>query len=998
MSPGQAWNEDNLSERPAIELLQKLGYRFVEPADLDGERESHKDVVLRGRLRAALLKLNPWLSEDTLHKAVRAVTSGEAASLIEANQAVHTILTRGKSLGQDRGEGKKSYDVRYVDFEHPGENDLVVTRQYRIKGAEKTIVPDVVVFVNGIPLAVIECKSPTIGDRWRAEALDQLLRYQDAAHGAPRLFETAQILVGTCYVSAVYGTVGTPARFYAEWKEPYPRTSKRVARDLGREASAQDVLLYGLLAPENLLDVVQSFVVFEKDPSTHRLLRKVARYQQFRAVNEAIARVREAKTPAERGGVVWHTQGSGKSLTMLWLAAKLRRDPLHQNPTIVVVTDRVDLDEQITGTFERCGFPNPIPAEKADHLRDLLEGSVGVTVTTTVHKFRDLLEEIEGERRKAQDPGPLNAAPNTFVLVDEAHRTQYGTFAANMRRALPNACFFGFSGTPIDRKDRSTLRTFGPYIDTYTIQQAVADGATVPIFYESRMPDLRVLGQSLDRLFDRLFADRSQEEREAIKQKYATPETIAAAPSRIRAICVDLVEHYASYIQPNGFKAQVVAVSREAAIAYKEKLDELGAPPSEVVLSVSAKEPHLAKYRRTDEQRREIIARFLDPRDPLAILVVCEMLLTGFDAPIEQVLYLDANLREHTLLQAIARVNRTAERKDYGLVVDYWGVSGKLQEALDIFAPKDVKGAMTPKSDEVPRLQGRHAAVLRFFLRVADRDDLEACIAVLSPEDARAEFDLAFRRFAQSLDLMLPEPRALPYVDDLRWLGKIRKAAAARYRDSALDVSDAGAKVKKLIEESVAADGVQVLVQRVSLFSKDFDEKLAALKGDDAKASEMEHAIVDEIHVKLDENPVLYTSFRERLTRIVEDGKARRIDEATRLAQLQALRGDMGAPAERFGLSPTGCAIYGLLQEDKPMKIAEPRGPGYDPASKELASLIDDVVERTASIVDWVQKDDVQREMRRQIKRQLGAAGVQGERAEALARAIVDLARARKGR
>jgi type I restriction enzyme, R subunit len=996
---GRDWNEKSLTEDPAVDVLVKLGYRCSTPDDLQGERESLKDVVLVPRLTAALRKLNPWLSGDTLQKAVRAVTSVQAEGLIEANRDLHTTITLGKSFEQDRGKGKKSQDVRYIDFGDPFANDLLVARQYLVKGGRKTIRPDFVVFVNGIPLAVIECKSPTVGNGWRGEAVHQILRYQDKGQGADRLFYTVQIVVATCYLDAVYGTVGTPPRFFAQWKDPYPRTLRNLRRDLHREPTAQDILLYGLFAPENLLDAVRTFVVFEKEQTSHKLVKKLCRYQQFRAVNAAMNRVRTAKTPSARGGVVWHTQGSGKSLTMLWLALKLRRDPLHENPTIVIVADRVDLDDQITGTFERCGFPNPVAAANAADLRALLCGPPGVTVTTTVQKFRELMADMEGERGEG---AVLNPAPNVFVFIDEAHRTQYGVFAANMRAALPNACFFGFSGTPIDRKDRSTLRTFGPYIDTYTIRQAVADGATVPIFYESRLPKLRIVGASIDRVFERVFADRSKAEREAIKQKYATEESIAGAPRRIEAICLDLVDHYTSFIRPGGFKAQVVAVSREAAVTYAEKLKELHGPPSEVVIS-SAKDdpPSLAEHGMTDDERRKLIDRFLDPKDPLAILVVCDMLLTGFDAPIEQVMYLDKPLREHTLLQAIARVNRTAEGKDYGLVVDYWGVSGRLQEALDIFSPEDVKGAMTPKSDELPRLQGRHAAAMRLFLRVQDKDDLEACLAVLAPEDVRMELDVAFRRFTRSLDMLLPDPRALSYVDDLRWLAKVRKAAAARFRDERLDISDCGAKVKRLIEESVAVEGMDILVQRVSLFSKDFDEKLAALKSDDAKASEMEHAILDEIHVKLDENPAYYTSLHKRLTQIIEDRKAQRIDEAKQLALLDTLvkeaRGQ-GQAAEQLGLSPTAYAIYGVLREAKPATAAAPDGPTYDPTSKELASLIEETVEGCTHIVDWVQKDDVQREMRRQIKRKLGEAGVTGTKADDLAKNIVELAKARMGR
>ncbi len=1009
--PGKGWNEANLSEHPAVRQLVALGYTFVAAETLEAERESLKEVVLTKRLAGALKRLNPWLSDDNVHKAVRAVTAVQASSLIEASQEAYTTLTLGKSFEQDRGEGKKSHDVRYIDFDDPAKNELLVTRQYKVKGAKKHIIPDVVLFVNGIPIAIVECKSPTLGEGWKAEALDQFSRYQELEDryrelGAPKLFETMQVLVATCGHAACYGTATTPHRFYAEWKHPYPRTIDQLEADLGHKPLPQDVLFEGMLSPANLLDLVRSFVVFERDASTGRTVRKLCRYQQFIAVNKAVRRARTAKKPTERGGVVWHTQGSGKSLTMLWLALKLRRDAKHDNPTIVIVTDRVDLDEQITKTFLACGVPNPERAESVREMRELLSGPTGKTVMTTVQKFQELAGVADPKRRSAREEHPvLSMAENIFVLVDEAHRSQYGGLSANLRQALPNACLFGFTGTPIDKKDRSTLQTFGSYIDTYTIEQAVADGATVPIFYEGRLPELRIIGNTLDAIFDRVFADRSDEEREAIKKKYANEVSIATAPKRVEAICLDIIDHFTRFIQPNKFKAQVVTCSREAACLYKETLDRLNAPQSAIIISGSNKDDErLVRHHTSEDERKALInEHFLKPADPLSILVVCDMLLTGFDAPVEQVMYLDAPLREHTLLQAIARVNRTADRKDYGLIVDYWGVSEALQEALAIFAPSDVKGAMTPRGDELPRLQARHAGALRFFVRVKDKDDLDACLAVLEPEDVRAQFDEAFKKFSQSLDMMLPDPRALPYVADARWLGKIRATAAAKYRDDKLDISDCGAKVRKLIEEAVIAEGIQVLVKQVSLFTPEFEDKLKALKSDDARASEMEHAIRHEIHVKLEENPAFFTSLRERLEQLIEDRKAKRIDAAQQLKLFEVLTKEMRGhadAAEKLGLSETGFAIYGLLRGADPMPLAEPKGAPYgakpDEAKTALASVLEEQLEPQVSIVDWAQKDDVQREMRRLIKRQLRAANFAADKIDATAEIIVDLMKRRR--
>jgi type I restriction enzyme R subunit len=431
MTPhGRDWNEINLSENPAVELLEKLGFTYVAPEVLEAERETLKETVVVGRLAKALKKLNPWISDDNARKVARSVANVPAASLIEASEKVYTTLTYGVGVEQD---GEPTRNVRFFDFERPANNEWIVTRQYTVKGVKKHCRPDVVLLANGIPLAVIECKSPTLGEGWKLEAIDQLTRYQEQDDkyrelGIPRLFETAQVLVATCGQAAAYGTTTTPHRFFAEWKTPWPLTTPRLRDLLGREPTIQDVTIAGLLAPANLLDLMRNFVVFERDAATGRTIRKLCRYQQFMAVNKAIERAGRAKTPSDRGGVVWHTQGSGKSLTMLWLALKLRRDPLHENPTLVIVTDRKDLDEQITKTFVACGFPNPEQAESVRDLRALLSGPPGKTVLTTVQKFQELAGPGNGgKKRVTREEFPtLNEARNIFVLTDEAHRTQYG--------------------------------------------------------------------------------------------------------------------------------------------------------------------------------------------------------------------------------------------------------------------------------------------------------------------------------------------------------------------------------------------------------------------------------------------------------------------------------------------------------------------------------------------------------------------------------------------
>jgi len=966
----QDWNEKSLVEDRIIAQLQKLGYTYIHGSYLEGERQTLRDVVLQERLSDAIKRINPWISDDNLRRVVRDITHIEAASLMEANEAIHENIVHYMSIEQDLGRGKKNQTVRLIDFDNIDNNEFLVVNQFKVSGLTDNIIPDVVLFVNGLPVVVIECKSPFVTSPI-AQAVKQLERYQAEAE---RLFYYNQILIATCGQQAKYATVGAKLRHYGEWKDPYPMTLS----DLGSEVNPQDILVAGMLTKRNLLDLIQNFIVFEAEGG--RTIKKLARYQQFRAVNKAMERIVRAESLADRGGVVWHTQGSGKSLTMLYLAVKLRRQPELQNPTIVVVTDRKDLDAQITSTFRRCGFPNPQHAESVKELRELLRNGRGRTIMTTIQKF----QEAEAEEDKV-----LSTDPSIFVLVDESHRTQYKDLAANMRTALPNACYLGFTGTPIDKKDKSTRRTFGPYIDTYTIQQAVEDGATVPILYESRMPDLQVEGHSLDALFDRMFANYDEEDRERIKKRYATVEAITGAPQRIEAICLDIIDHYEKHIAPNGFKAQIVAINRETAILYKETLDKLNAPESVVIISANNNDDeHMKQYHLSEQQQKRYIERFRDPDDPLKFIIVCDMLLTGFDAPIEQVMYLDKPLKEHNLLQAIARVNRTYEGKHYGLIVDYFGVSAFLKQALDIFHEKDVKDVMVPVESELPRLQSRHRAVMRFFDHV-DKNNLDACIKALEPEDVRVEFDQAFKRFAESMDLVMPSPLANPYREDLKFLGKVRLAAKRRFRDEELDISDCGAKVRQLIEEHVRATAIEVLHEPIDILSSRFSEYVESMTSDEAKASEMEHAIRHEIRVKFDENPVHYTSLREKLEQLISAWKEKRIETAQLVLQLQELiRKDIQEydAAQQFG---------GMVREQRPFyDLMRSELPDFgDEQLKDLTEILVEQVSTLQTIRDWTTKEDVQREMRARIKRQLRAANCPREKLDYIAQQIMNLAK-----
>jgi type I restriction enzyme, R subunit len=968
------WNEKTLVENRFINQLKDLGYEHIHGPVLDIERETLGEVVLKGRLIEAIQKLNPWVSENNLNKIVRSITHIQTTSLMEANQSFNENLINMISIQQDLGKGKKNQTVKLIDFERPENNEFLVIDQFTISNARGIIRPDLIIFVNGLPLVVIECKSPTLSpDEQIGQGVKQLLRYQDQSE---QLFNYNQILIATSNDRAKVGTIGARVQHYGEWKDPYPRT----VAEIGNNPSAQDILVAGLLPKENLLDLIQNFIVYE--PVEGRTIKKLARYQQYRAVNKAIDRILHADDSKNRGGVVWHTQGSGKSLTMVFLAVKLRRIKELKNPTIVIVTDRKDLDDQITNTFRRCGFPNPQQAASVAKLKDLLQLGSGTTVMTLVQKFQEDAEKNEYPE--------LTKAENIFVMVDESHRTQYSGLAMNMRIAMPNACYLGFTGTPIDKEDKSTIRTFGTYIDKYTIEQAVEDGATVPIFYEARMVELHVQGDSLDDLFDRRFRDYGEEDRERIKKSYVTEEAIISSPKRIRRIALDMIQHFETHIKPNGFKAQVVAVTREAAVTYKEMFDELSDYESKVIISGGHNdEERMKKHHLSKDEEKKIIERFKKPmsEDSLSFIIVCDKLLTGFDAPIEQVMYLDKPLKEHNLLQAIARTNRTYDKKTYGLLVDYFGVSRFLEQALGIFAKQDIKGALQSIDSEIPRLQSRHRSAMRFFEYVK-KNDLEGCIQVLEPEDVRNEFDTAFKKFSESMDMILPNPKGKQYLNDLKFLGKVRQLAKSRYRIlDGMDISDCGQKVKELIEEYLYATNIEVLHEPVNILSNKFEKRLEETTTPEAKAAEMEHAIRHEIKVKIDENPVLYTSIKERLEELIQRRKDRQMTIEELLEEYREMVHEMRNTAQKsqeHGFSKEQYPFFQLLEQQLPDEQDKE-------ALKELTHIITEDIQGQA-VIEWTEKEDVKREMRKKIKRQLRASKCPKDKIEGLTQQLMDLA------
>ncbi|MCZ4558172.1 HsdR family type I site-specific deoxyribonuclease [Rhodococcus maanshanensis] len=1055
MSSGAEYSE---SEKPLLDQLAGLGWSHIEGSKSEAAitgRESFRESVIESRLQKALRRINPgpndqpWFDDSRLSEAISALTRTETGKLIEINERMTERILEGVSVaGLPDWDQGRSQRIKFIEFDHPERNDFLAVSQFRVDEpggqAKKFVMPDVVLFVNGIPLVVIECKSPYVTDPM-AEGINQLRRYANqrdfgAPEGNERLFWTNQFVVSTYGDKARVGTFTSEAEHFLEWKDAAPLTRDQLADQLGKSAAeltGQELLVAGMLTPANLLDIVRHFTLFTE--AGGKRIKLVARYQQYRAVLKALTRLRTGKTRKadgehdHRGGLVWHTQGSGKSLTMVFLVRAMRSDRSLRAFKVVVITDRTDLEKQLAATARLSG-ETVQRARKSAKLRTMLTEHGPALVFAMIHKYRDTDTSRPAEQGLAGDEGVeafgvLNADESIVILVDEAHRSQTSALHANLMASLPNAAKIGFTGTPIMREGKKrTESIFGEFIDKYTIRQAEADGAVVPILYEGRTAKGAVAGGSdLDELFEDMFADLTDAELEELKARYATTGSVIEAPKLIAAKAKSMLWHYVSTVMPSGFKAQVTASSRLATVRYRDALLEAR---DDLVTQIEALPEHLrhpdpaiaADLERLD-RKTQVLVRAADQLDllkaldfvpvissnnnddptwaqwtdkarqdaviedfkkklglpgekssPVAFLIVRTMLLTGFDAPIEQVLYLDRSIQDAELLQAIARVNRTATGKSIGLLVDYYGVGAHLQKALKAYAPEDAEdaiGALASIKDELPKLRDRHARVIAIFAQAGidtfDTDqDVESCVQVLSDEALRARFGALLKQFLSTMDTVMPRPEALPFAKDAKRLGIISLAARRRYRDDGLgdfDSSLYGEKVRKLIDEHVTALDIATKIPPVSITDPDFLAKVQGLTSDKAKASEMEHALRYHIRKHFDEDPARFTKLSERLDDILQNLTGQWDQLALALTTL--LDEAQSEPDNAVHDDPLVARFYGLLEAEFATDANLPEEVRLDIVH--LAQDIAVAVEENTSIVRFWHNPHAQVTLRNQL-------------------------------
>ncbi len=954
-------NEEHYVENPFLAHLQGLGWEIYrqnkdDPEDVkqiisfkgSGEpvygesikfRESFREVILEDVLRKSINRINPWIEEDQINEVVRRIITPNANSLLEANREIHDLLLENISVSENRKTGEKSPSIYLIDFKNPEKNSFIAISQFKVNipGTEKHIIPDIVLFINGLPLIVVECKSPAIADPI-TEAITQLMRYSNrrgSKEGNEKLFWYDLFMIATSRQKAKYGTITADYEHFVEWKDPYPYSLSDINPE--KNVTSQDVLVQGMLSKENLLDILHNFTLFKEDPEKG-LIKIVPRYQQFRAVKKIIKRLKEKKTPEGKGGIIWHTQGSGKSLTMMFTVRAMYHDKELEDFKIVFVTDRRALERQLKETSKSIGFTVNV-ANSIPELKNLLKTNTPDLVMAIVHKFQE--RDLE-----TQFP-VLNESEKILVMIDEAHRTQYKHLGANLRRALPNSIKIAYTGTPIEK----TEITFGEYIDKYTIKQSVEDGVTVEIVYEGRAHVGEIKSEEeLDKKFVDIFSEVSKDERKLIMGRY-TWQAYLEHERVIKAKAKDMIEHYLTHVFPNRFKAQVVAVSRLAAIRYrnalkealKEKIQELEKNgynktdlkilkdlKVEVVISGTPNDaPEYHEF--TAPKKHEIIIKsfklpFGKKEDGLdgnvGIIVVNEMLITGFDAPIEQVLYLDNFLRDHNLLQAIARVNRVYKNKSKGYVVDYVGVLKNLRKALSIYADEDIDligEVVKNKGKAIDELRFIHGLTNEFFKKYGIenwREDIDECIDLLVDEEVRDEFIYLVRAFNRAMDSVLPESEALKFVTDLKILNFIKASARNRYRDGKLSIRDASKKIREIVEEFLISKGIDPKIPPLPLLSDKFLEKIE-VKSAKEKAQELQHAIIEYINTHIDEDPEFYERFSERLKKVLEDYKNNWEMLAEELKKLREVLKKGREIEETFGFDPKKeMPFFGLLKRE----------------------------------------------------------------------------------
>lgn len=1027
-----SFKEDHISQLPALMLLMKLGYTYLTPDEALAMRGfKTSNVLLEEVLRNQLRRINSirvnrnkeeLFSEQNIENGVLAMRNiPMEGGYLNGNEALYNLLTLGKAFEQSIDGDKKSYTMRFIDWERPERNVYHVTEEFAVTrtGMADTYRPDIVLFVNGIPLVVIECKRPDIKGALD-QAISQHLRNQkDDGIRSLYLYSALLLSIGNSY--GAYGTTATPAKFWNKWREMFvtEQDEAEYARQLDNLVNEplseeqkdhlfgnrfryvrtyfdelaqervlpteQDRYLYSLCRPERLLDLTHNFTIYDGG------IKKLARYQQYFAVKEIAARVKTLDHGKRRGGVVWHTQGSGKSLTMVLLAQAIAQMQEIPGARIVMVTDRTDLDSQITGTFKKCGR-EVMNATTGTHLVELLESKSDAVITTIINKFETAVKRMS---RPLTDP-------NIFILIDEAHRSQYKEMAIKMDKVLPNACKIAFTGTPLMKREKNTARTFGGIIrPVYTVRQAVEDGAVVPLLYEGRIVPQSVNEGPIDDFFSKVCEELNEYETADLKKKYSRTDSVNQTDQRIYSIAWNISEHFRNNWQGTKFKAMLVTPRKSIAVLYKKFLDEIDIVSSEVLITApETREGEESSYGETSEAVKaywkkmmdehgtpkkyqdNLIARFKNQEHP-EIMIVVDKLLTGFDEPKVAVMYLDRKLNGHTLLQAVARVNRVCDDKEFGYIIDYYGVLKELDDALELYSNYDVeeqeafRETLEPVDTEIAKLPQRYSDLWELFKTIPNKRDLEAYAQSLREEDRRQEFYERLTAYASCLKIALStrefhvrtsDEEVKRYKDDLNMFVKLRSAVQLRYSD-AIDYRQYESQIQKLINSHVTSSAVKPVTELVNIFDTEaFEQEVEKLEGKAAKADTIASRTSKFITENMDSDPAFYKKFSQLLKETIAAYEQGRIDEVEYLQRVLKYKDDVlthtdNELPDELQQNNAAKAYYGLALEtyrrafgDTPIDLKQ--------LALDTAWAFDGIINRTLIIdgqvlVDWQQKSDI---------------------------------------
>lgn len=1017
---GFRFNEKHLSQIPALQQLINLGYEYLTPDEALKQRLGKtSNVLLEGILADQLKQINSihykgkdyLFSEENIQSAIQKLKSVKYDGLQKTNEVIYDLISLGTALEQTIEGNFKSFNLSYIDWKNWERNKFHVIAEFSVERSRSTETarPDIVLFVNGIPMAVIECKSPKIG---LEQAISQSVRNQSDDF-IPKLFTYAQLVMGVNKNDAQYATTGTAAKFWAVWKELRDKDAdinKAVNQKLSdkkkdnlfsgefeiartffdalenegdRLLTGQDRTINSLCRPKRLIELAYKFTVFDGG------IKKIARYQQYFVIKSTLERVKQLDGEGRRkGGVVWHTQGSGKSLTMVMLARSLALETDVPNPRIVLVTDRDDLDKQLGNTFSACGL-DPKRATSGRHLIELVNEHKASIITTLIHKFDKALSF-----KKFHDE-----SADIFMLVDESHRTNFGSFSARMRQMFPNACYLGFTGTPLLKKEKNNFDRFGGLIEPhYSINQAVEDGSVVPLLYEGRHVSMEQNKAAIDLWFERHTQGLTKDQQADLKKKYARAEMLNKADQVVYMRAFDISEHYRANWQGTGFKAQLVAPRKETALKYQEYLNEIGMVSSDVVISAPDEregyeetdaEPTnevskfwnkmMARYGSKDEYEKQLINQFKFGDAP-EILIVVSKLLTGFDAPRNTVLYLCTRLREHTLLQAIARVNRLFEGKDFGYIVDYASVLGELDKALVMYSAfegydeDDIKGTLTSVNEEISKLPQLYSDLWDIFKEVKNQHDEEAYEVLLADDALREDFYQRLADYSKSLGVALSseqfvmktdELKVYQYKADLKRFQYLKASVKLRYAE-AIDYRDYEPKIKKLLDTHIQANEVLQLNEPVNIF----DEKMFNQVKEDrgvyegrttaAKADSIAHATKKAISEKMDEDPAFYARFSKLIQQAIDDFNAKRVSDLEYLNTVMDIRDKVVTRQhddipEKLDGNEDAMAFYGVL---KPFIKAHELDSGVcEDIASDIALAIHDILKRNWKVQFWDDSD-----------------------------------------